>query len=160
MRGCRQMSEGLGVLRARAGSLPRFVVVGLGTNWTVTLDQIRQALRIVGRERVLGLVTPREVGGVRELRPGGDARGRQALAEPRARGRLGRAQRRPQRLVLQRRPPPDAQGRARDRAADPGALTAEPAPPEPEPPAGPPPGGGVPAPSAVSAGSVPGAASG
>jgi hypothetical protein len=65
VRGCRQMSEGLGVLRARKPRLPRFVVIGLGTNWTVTLDQIRQALRIVGRERVLGLVTPREVGGVR-----------------------------------------------------------------------------------------------
>jgi hypothetical protein len=65
VRGCRQMSEGIGVLRARAPRLPRFVVIGLGTNWTVTLDQIRQALRIVGRERVLGLVTPREVGGVR-----------------------------------------------------------------------------------------------
>jgi hypothetical protein len=65
VRGCRMMSEGLSVLRARAGSLPRFVAVGLGTNWTVTLDQVRQALRILGRERVLGLVTPREVGGVR-----------------------------------------------------------------------------------------------
>jgi hypothetical protein len=65
VRGCRQMSEGLGVLRARGRRLPRFVVIGLGTNWTVTLNQIRQALRIVGRERVLGLVTPREVGGVR-----------------------------------------------------------------------------------------------
>jgi hypothetical protein len=64
VRGCRQMSEGLSVLRARARSLPRFVVIGLGTNWTVTLDQIRQALRVVGRERILGLVTPREVGGV------------------------------------------------------------------------------------------------
>lgn len=65
VRGCRQMSEGLGVLRVRKAQLPRFVVIGLGTNWTVTLDQIRQALRILGRERVLGLVTPREVGGVR-----------------------------------------------------------------------------------------------
>jgi hypothetical protein len=64
-RGCRQMSEGLRVLgaRARAGTLPSAVAVGLGTNWTVTLEQIRRALRIVGRERVLGLVTPREVGG-------------------------------------------------------------------------------------------------
>ncbi|MET0206365.1 MAG: hypothetical protein ABW228_04240 [Thermoleophilaceae bacterium] len=64
-RECRQMSEGLRVLgaRARAGTLPSAVAVGLGTNWTVTLDQIRRALRILGRERVLVLVTPRELGG-------------------------------------------------------------------------------------------------
>jgi hypothetical protein len=62
---CRQMSEGLAVLdaRARAGTLPSAVAIGLGTNWTVTPEQIRQALMIVGRERVLALVTPREVGG-------------------------------------------------------------------------------------------------
>ena len=66
VRGCRQMSEGLAVLaaRRRAGSLPATVVIGLGTNWTVTTDQIRTALRILGRRRVLGLVTPPEVGGV------------------------------------------------------------------------------------------------
>lgn len=66
LRGCRQFSEGLSVLRARvaAGSLPSIVVVALGTNWTVTTTQIRAALRLVGRERVLGLVTPRETGGV------------------------------------------------------------------------------------------------
>jgi hypothetical protein len=66
VRGCRQMSEGLGVLRARrrAGSLPDVVVVALGTNWTVTTSQIRSALRTLGRKRVLGLVTPRETGGI------------------------------------------------------------------------------------------------
>jgi hypothetical protein len=66
VRGCRQMSEGLGVLaaRSRAGTLPDVVVVALGTNWTVTTNQIRSALRILGRDRVLGLVTPPEVGGV------------------------------------------------------------------------------------------------
>jgi hypothetical protein len=65
VRGCRQMSEGLGVLsaRARAGSLPDVVVIALGTNWTVTTQQIRSALRILGPSRVLGLVTPPEVGG-------------------------------------------------------------------------------------------------
>ena len=65
-RGCRQMSEGLGVVRARrdAGSLPDVVVVALGTNWTVSVRQIRSGLMILGRERVLGLVTPPEVGGV------------------------------------------------------------------------------------------------
>ena len=101
VRGCRQMSEGIGVLRARARSLPRFVVIGLGTNWTVTLDQIRQALRIVGRQRVLGLVT-REVGGVRSSDQRA-ARGGEALAKPGARCRLGRSERGPQRLVLRRR---------------------------------------------------------
>jgi hypothetical protein len=66
VRGCRQMSEGLGVLsaRRRAGSLPNVVVVALGTNWTVTTAQIRAGLRILGPNRVLGLVTPPEVGGV------------------------------------------------------------------------------------------------
>jgi hypothetical protein len=66
VRGCRQMSEGLGVLsaRRRAGSLPDVVVVALGTNWTVTTDQIRAALRTLGPNRVLGLVTPPEVDGV------------------------------------------------------------------------------------------------
>ena len=64
-RGCRQMGEGLRLLgaRARAGSLPKTVAIALGTNWTVTSGQIRRALRIMGRRRVLGLVTPREVGG-------------------------------------------------------------------------------------------------
>jgi hypothetical protein len=64
-RGCRQMREGLRLLgaRARAGSLPKTVAIALGTNWTVTSGQIRRALRIMGRRRVLGLVTPREVGG-------------------------------------------------------------------------------------------------
>jgi hypothetical protein len=66
VRGCRQMSEGIGVLaaRRRAGSLPNVVVVALGTNWTVTTAQIRSALRVLGPNRVLGLVTPPEVGGV------------------------------------------------------------------------------------------------
>jgi hypothetical protein len=66
VRGCRQMSEGLALLSARraAGTLPDVVVVALGTNWTVTTGQIRAALRILGPERVLGLVTPPEVGGV------------------------------------------------------------------------------------------------
>jgi hypothetical protein len=65
VRGCRQMSEGLALLstRRRAGTLPDVVVVALGTNWTVTTAQIRAALRILGPYRVLGLVTPPEVGG-------------------------------------------------------------------------------------------------
>jgi hypothetical protein len=61
-RGCRMMSEGLQVLAARGGSLPGIVVVALGSNWTVETSQIRQALRILGRDRVLVLVTPRDYG--------------------------------------------------------------------------------------------------
>lgn len=66
VRGCRPFSEGLSVMRARkrSRSLPSIVVVGLGTNWTVTTSQIRTALRIAGPRRVLGLLTPRETGGV------------------------------------------------------------------------------------------------
>ena len=61
-RGCRQMSEGLRVLRRRkrAGTLPRFVAVSLGANLDIGRGEIRSALRILGRKRVLGMVTPRE----------------------------------------------------------------------------------------------------
>jgi hypothetical protein len=64
-RGCRQMGEGLRLLRARrrAGRLPSFVVIALGTKLNISPGEIRAALRIVGRRRVLGLVTPREEGG-------------------------------------------------------------------------------------------------
>lgn len=67
VRGCRQFSEGLTVLaaRARAGTLPDRVVIGLGTNWTIETRQVRRALITLGRERLLGLMTPREVGGAR-----------------------------------------------------------------------------------------------
>ena len=59
-RGCRQMAEGLRVIRARARArtLPRFVVIALGANLPIAASQIRSALRIIGRRRVLGLVTP------------------------------------------------------------------------------------------------------
>ncbi len=64
-RGCRQMSEGLGIIaaRKRAKTLPHFVVIALGANGSISARQIREAMRIVGRDRVLGLVTPRELGG-------------------------------------------------------------------------------------------------
>jgi hypothetical protein len=63
--GCRLWSQGIELLedRLRRGSLPDLVVLALGTNWTVTSDDIRAALHVVGPERVLGLVTPRELGG-------------------------------------------------------------------------------------------------
>lgn len=71
VRGCRQMGEGLSVLRsyARAGRLPAVVVVALGANWTISTGEIRAALRIAGRGRTLALVTPREAGN----RAGSDA---------------------------------------------------------------------------------------
>ena len=63
--GCRQMGEGLRVMaaRRRAGTLPSVVVVALGSNWVISSAEIHRALHIVGRHRLLGLVTPREEGG-------------------------------------------------------------------------------------------------
>jgi hypothetical protein len=49
--------------RARAGTLPDVVVVALGTNWTISMSEIRAGLRLLGPTRVLGMVTPREAGG-------------------------------------------------------------------------------------------------
>ncbi len=64
-RGCRQMREGLGIIaaRKRAKTLPHFVVIALGANGSIAYGQIREAMKLVGRDRVLGLVTPRELGG-------------------------------------------------------------------------------------------------
>jgi hypothetical protein len=64
-RGCRQMREGLALMRRRrrAGTLPSRVVIALGANWTVRPGELRAALRIAGRRRLLVLVTPRESGG-------------------------------------------------------------------------------------------------
>jgi hypothetical protein len=64
-RGCRQRREGLHVIsaRKRAKTLPRLVVIALGTNGSIQMSDIRAAMSIVGRDRVLGLVTPRELGG-------------------------------------------------------------------------------------------------
>jgi hypothetical protein len=63
--GCRGMEEGLTILRRRraGGSLPHLVVIALGTDFTVTRSEIRRALRYLGPNRVLGLVTPWELGG-------------------------------------------------------------------------------------------------
>jgi hypothetical protein len=64
-RGCRQWGEGMQVLGhyKRIGQLPHLVVMELGTDWTVSVRQIRAAMALVGPTRVLGLMTPREVGG-------------------------------------------------------------------------------------------------
>lgn len=61
-RGCRQMEEGLGVIKD-AGHVPHLVVIALGADYVVTKEQIGRALQIIGKKRVLGLVTPRELGG-------------------------------------------------------------------------------------------------
>jgi len=64
-RGCRGWGEGLAYLRARrhAHTLPKLVVLQLGTNWSITRTDIRKALDITGQRRVLAIMTPREVGG-------------------------------------------------------------------------------------------------
>lgn len=64
-RGCRQWPEGLALMRslAKKDHLPRLVVVALGSNGVVTRADIHDALDLVGKDRTLGLVTPRETGG-------------------------------------------------------------------------------------------------
>jgi hypothetical protein len=55
---CRQMSQGLTLLRSRARSLPHLVVLALGTNGPVTPAEVEEALAILGPKRILVLVTP------------------------------------------------------------------------------------------------------
>jgi hypothetical protein len=64
-RGCRGFEEGLAVLRRRRARdrLPRLVVIALGADFSISRREIRVALRLIGPDRVLGLVTPRELGG-------------------------------------------------------------------------------------------------
>ena len=64
-RGCRQWPEGLALMRnlRDADHLPRLVVVALGSNGSVSRANIHDALDLVGKDRKLGLVTPRETGG-------------------------------------------------------------------------------------------------
>jgi hypothetical protein len=63
--GCRGWDEGLAVIRRRAagGKLPHLVVMALGADFTISRHDIWRALHILGPDRVLGLVTPRELGG-------------------------------------------------------------------------------------------------
>jgi hypothetical protein len=51
---------GLYVLRQRAKrrTLPKAVVIALGTNFWISSNQIKKAVRILGRRRTLFLVTP------------------------------------------------------------------------------------------------------
>jgi hypothetical protein len=64
-RGCRGFQEGLALVRKRRarGRLPHLVVIALGADHGISRREIRTALRLLGPERVLGLVTPRELGG-------------------------------------------------------------------------------------------------
>ena len=59
--GCRQFGQGVGILAARrhAHTLPPVAVLALGANGPIGSGQIGAALRVIGRRRVLGLVTPR-----------------------------------------------------------------------------------------------------
>lgn len=59
-RGCRPLSDAVTIMaaRARAGTLPRVVVLGLGANGGVDRGLLRRALRIVGKRGRLALVTP------------------------------------------------------------------------------------------------------
>jgi hypothetical protein len=70
--GCRGMEEGLALLRRRRSNhrLPHLVTIALGADFTISRRQIRSALHILGPNRVLGLVTPWELGG----HEGSDAR--------------------------------------------------------------------------------------
>jgi hypothetical protein len=63
--GCREYGEALDLLarRARARTLPHLVVVALGADGTVTAEDVLRTLALVGPDRVLVLVTPRELGG-------------------------------------------------------------------------------------------------
>jgi hypothetical protein len=64
-RGCRQFSEGLRLLRRtrRQHRLPHLVVLALGADASVSAGQIELAKKVLGPNRTLGLVTPRELGG-------------------------------------------------------------------------------------------------
>jgi lysophospholipase L1-like esterase len=54
----RQMGAGLGLVRSLAdsGALRPVVVIGLGTNGTVTTGQIRQLVAVIGPNRMLVLI--------------------------------------------------------------------------------------------------------
>jgi hypothetical protein len=70
--GCRGMDEGLALLRRRRARhrLPHLVTIALGADFAISRRQIRVALHVLGPGRVLGLVTPWELGG----HAGADAR--------------------------------------------------------------------------------------
>jgi hypothetical protein len=59
--GCRQFDQGVAMLsaRRRAHALHPYAVLALGANGQVGDSQIERALGVIGPDRVLGLVTPR-----------------------------------------------------------------------------------------------------
>jgi hypothetical protein len=63
--GCRQITEGIELLKGlkREGKLPHLVVVALGADATISPGQLGKVFRLLGPKRVVGLVTPRELGG-------------------------------------------------------------------------------------------------
>jgi hypothetical protein len=63
--GCRQYPEALGLLDGlrHAHDLPRVVVIALGANGEISEGDVSRALEILGAQRLLVLVTPRELGG-------------------------------------------------------------------------------------------------
>lgn len=63
--GCRQWREGHALLERRkaARRLPHLVAMQLGTNASIGVEQIGRTLAVLGRRRVLALLTPREAGG-------------------------------------------------------------------------------------------------
>jgi lysophospholipase L1-like esterase len=63
--GCRQYFQALDMLRQMraSGTLPHMVVLALGANGDVTGTDIGETLGVLGRHRLLVLMTPRELGG-------------------------------------------------------------------------------------------------
>ncbi|HSS34166.1 MAG TPA: hypothetical protein VLL27_12880 [Solirubrobacterales bacterium] len=63
--GCRQIEEGLDVMREakRANRLPHLIVIALGADASISPQQLAKAFHVAGPKRVLGLVTPIELGG-------------------------------------------------------------------------------------------------
>jgi hypothetical protein len=64
-RGCRQITEGLDLIRdyKSRNALPHLVVIALGADASLSAAQMEEAFRAIGPKRVLGLVTPIELGG-------------------------------------------------------------------------------------------------
>ena len=64
-RGCRQITEGVEVLKdyEKKGRLGRIAVIALGSNASIEKSDIHKALKVIGKKRILLLVTPRETGG-------------------------------------------------------------------------------------------------
>ena len=68
-RGCRGLQEAIGIIKQAesAGKLGHLVVVAVGADYTISMSEVRKTLEILGgrhgEKRILGLVTPRELGG-------------------------------------------------------------------------------------------------